>query len=315
MKIIEHSYTLNNEWILKLAADLDLQFKDNFVIFNESYAKGAIYFNQVTENISVVLFDLKYKLSIQVNRKSTLEKLYIIHYDMSEDYNIFVSKSKTYKIGYEKKLGFTCMDGEISNIFKPKNKRVMFGLRILIKKATLNDSLPHEENNIPFFHDNMDGESKILMKYLKGINKMDRNFDSELKSISLELMGNFIEKYSITEDKFIKSQKYSKLAKNIRYFLLKNIHNSYPGNKMISKKFGISTLQLIKTFKTNYSVSPFDFFINEKLLLINKMLRSGHYNSVASIGDELNIGNMSHYTTKYYKLFGCEPIQDLKKSN
>ncbi|MCM5663856.1 helix-turn-helix domain-containing protein [Galbibacter mesophilus] len=315
MKIVKHSYTLDDRWIKQLAKELNIDFKNNRMLFEESYAHGNIFFSQATNDISVVLFDLRYYEPVIVSRLATKENLYIIHFDMSEDFNIFRSHGKDYHIGYQNNLGLTYIDGKIPNIFIPKNKKSMFGIRLLVRKKLLNHLIIDKKIDQPYLHHNIDGESRILLKSLKQEIVENPAVEAYLKNTALQLFANFLEKFSKLNNRENKSveEKHVSLAKNVRQFLLMNLHNPYPGNIALSKEFGISSAKLILIFKEVYKITPFDFFTNEKVLLTHKLLKSGDYKSVASLADELSISNLSHFSKKYESVFGNKIGSDLKK--
>jgi len=76
---------------------------------------------------------------------------------------------------------------------------------------------------------------------------------------------------------------------------------------------GMSSSKYKMIFKKRFHDTPNNLFIREKMILANKLLQSGDYETLTEIIYELNYSKLSYFCSKYYALFKRKPSEDFIK--
>ncbi|KIA93523.1 helix-turn-helix domain-containing protein [Flavobacterium sp. KMS] len=327
MKKITHFYSLTPEWQYKLAEEMGGELiDDKIIVIPETLGHGQSYFTQITPGISALFMDFVLTTPLKINRLKSENELYIFHFDLSDHTNLIKIQDIDYEIGSAINVGLAIISNDIESSFKPAVGHRTLALRLLVDKNLLNEfveSHPSEEftnrrikikKTVPYYYDNMDSNSILLIQSLKSRSVYDSSFDPYLKGISLKLLGNFLNRY--TDSEAVKNEtteiEIEAITKTKNY-LLDHLYNPFPSVPFLSKMAGMSPSKYKMLFKKEFHNTPNNLFIKEKMLLANRLLQSGDYSTLTEIIYELNYTKLSYFCTKYYDLFHRKPSEDFIK--
>jgi AraC-like DNA-binding protein len=328
MKKSTHFYSLNSEWQHELIHEEEgADLRKEVVILPQTLGHGHTYYTEIITGVSVLFFDFTLTNPIKVSNIKS-DDFFIFHFDLSEKINLIKINNTTYKTGSIPSLALAILNGDVKSSFRPATGERTLVLRLFIDKKNLREffkNYPNESFNLqnikinkkPFrYYSNIDSNSILLIESLKKTSCTDISFDTYLKGISLKLLGNFLSRYSKLKNEESKMSNIEKKAiRKTKEYLLKNLRGSFPSIDFLSKLAGISPSRYIVLFKSRYLVTPNIFFNREKMLLSNKLLKSGNYNSITEIIQELNYDRLNYFSSKYYAFFKRKPADDFIKKN
>jgi AraC-like DNA-binding protein len=327
MKKFTHFYSLTPEWQHNLVEEMNGELiDDKIIVIPESLGHGHSYFTQITPGISVLFMDFVLTEEVKINRIKSENELYIFHFDLSEHVNKIKINDVDYNIGSYDNLGLAIIDNKIESSFKPAVNERTLALRLLVDKSLLTDFLknhPSEQysqrkitvpKNALYYYDNIDSNSILLIRSLKDKSVFETSFEPYLKGISLKLLGNFLNRYENSKavENEISELEIEAVTKT-KTFLLNNLNNPFPSVTYLSKMAGMSESKYKMLFKKRFNTTPNNFFITEKMILANKLLQSGDYNTLTEVLYELNYTKLSYFTSKYFEIFHKKPSEDFRK--
>lgn len=134
------------------------------------------------------------------------------------------------------------------------------------------------------------------------LNQKDESICSELY---LNLVDNFSSKNFLTEYK--NETEFIKKAKEIIYYELDNVLDL----EQMSKEFNISKFQFIRMFKANTGLSPYQYFLNTKLIHTKKYLdvTKDLYATVVEFG----FTDLSHLNRHFKRVYGVTAFEYISK--
>lgn len=328
MKKITHYYSLTPEWQIELAKQLDTKLIDNKLInVPKNLGKGFFYFTPIMPGISVVFADLTASEPIKITRLGSKNPIYIFHFDLSEHTNLIKINNIDYEIGAYNQLDLAIIDNELESSFKPAVEKRTIALRILVDKKLLsnfilkvpspkNQQIEQEEVKTSFYHyGNIDSNSILLINSLKDKSVNDPPFDSFLKGISLKVLGNFFNKFyqigSGQSNELIEIE--NKAIERTKEYLLNNLHGAFPSISFLAGMAGMSASKYKTLFKKRYNDTPKNVFIDEKINLAEKLLKSGKYKTLTQVMYDLNYSKLSYFIFKYNEKFKRKPSEDFIK--
>ncbi|KAF2515582.1 helix-turn-helix domain-containing protein [Flavobacterium foetidum] len=327
MKRITHFYSLTPEWQHSFAKEMGGELIDNkIIVIPEDIGHGYSYFTQVTPGISVLYVDFVLDTPIKITRQKSDNELYIFHFDMSEHVNLIRINKIDYRIGTHEDLGLAIIDNKMKSTFKPAVGDRTLAVRLLVDKKLLDEFIkthPSEEHgnrkiSVPkkslYYYDHIDSHSMLLIRSIKDRSVFDSSFESYLKGISLRLLGNFLDRYEHSQavKDEITDVEIESVTKTQTY-LLDNLYNPFPSVPFLSKMAGMSPSKYKMIFKKQFHNTPKNLFIEEKMILANRLLQSGDYKTLTEVIYELNYSKLSYFCSKYYELFHRKPADDLVK--
>ncbi|PBI83136.1 Helix-turn-helix domain protein [Flavobacterium sp. ACN2] len=329
MRKFTHSYTLTPEWQYDLVKQLGTELLDNkLIIVPKDIGKGFFYFSQVTEGISVVYADLTATVPIKLTRQKSENEIFIFHFDLSEHINLIKINNIDYEIGSFNQLDLAILDNEIESTFKPSVNERTIALRLLINKKLLHDFIQEFEkkesyfvksktNKKTFYHyGNIDSNSILLIQSIKQKSVRDLAFDSFIKGVSLKVLGNFFNKFYETKNKNVPlTEIESEAIEKTKNYLLNNLYGPFPSLTFLASMAGMSSSKYKSLFKTRYNNTPKNLFIEEKINLAQKLLRSGEYTTLTAVMYELNYTKLSYFCTKYFEQLKRKPTDDFVKNH
>ncbi|KRB59968.1 AraC family transcriptional regulator [Flavobacterium sp. Root186] len=327
MKSIKHFYSLGPEWQTRFAEQMGTKVVDNkIIIFPETFGKGHTYFTQITPGISALFIDFELTTPVKITRLNSDHHLYIFHYDLSEHVNLIKINNKDYEIGSFEKLDLAIIDNKLDSTFKPAINERTIALRILVDKSLLNDFMekyPEKErkkralqpdNNTLYHYGNIDSNSILLIQSIKNKSINDISFDSLLKGVSLKLLGNFFNKFynsQITTNDVTEID--LEAITKTKDYLLNNLYGSFPSVTFLAAMAGMSESKYKILFKKCFNNTPNNFFITEKMILAQKLLKGGEFRTLTEIVYELSYSKLSYFSSKYYEIFKHKATEDFIK--
>lgn len=134
------------------------------------------------------------------------------------------------------------------------------------------------------------------------LNQKDEALCSELY---LNLIDNFSSKDFLQEYK--KENEFIKKAKEIIYYELDDVLDI----EMMSKEFNISKFQFIRMFKSNIGITPYQYFLNTKLIHAKKYLDNTKdlYATVVEFG----FSDLSHLNRHFKRMYGLTAFEYISK--
>lgn len=327
MRKVTHYYSLTPEWQLDVVEQLNTKLIDDKIIFvPKEIGKGFFYFSQVMDGISVVYADLIAKEPLKITRLRSDNELFIFHFDLSEHINLIKINNIDYQIGAFNQLDLAILDNQIESSFKPAVNERTIALRILIDKKLLHDFIKKislQENsfsvNTPgkktFYHyGNIDSNSILLIQSLKTKPVEDLSFDSFLKGISLKVLGNFFNKFYETKDNSPEiTDLESEAIEKTKDYLINNLYGPFPSLTFLAGMAGMSASKYKSLFKKRFNNTPKNLFIEEKINLAQKLLKSGEYSTLTAVMYELNYTKLSYFCSKYFEQLKRKPVDDFIK--
>lgn len=134
------------------------------------------------------------------------------------------------------------------------------------------------------------------------LNEKDEAFCSELY---LNMIDNFSSKDFLKE--YRNESAFIKKAKEIIYYELDDVLDI----EMMSKEFNISKFQFIRMFKSNTGLSPYQYFLNTKLIHTKKYLdiTKDLYGCVVEFG----FTDLSHLNRHFKRVYGVTAYEYISK--
>ncbi len=329
---ISHTYTLTSVWqkelvqqlIEKLGAEL---IEDKFLQMPKDVADGGFYYTEVVPGLSVVIWDLIFKEAILIKRVKSEDDLYIIHYDFSDKMNLIHVEGIKHKIGYKANLGLGVFDNAIDNVFQPVVGERVFAMRLLVAKDllkfTVANGVIRDSNkrkiksgkNTLFFYDHIDSKSKVIMHAIKNKSFLDPAFEIYLRGVALRLLATFIDRYSnpLPMLHYVPERE-AEVLNTTKDYLLDNLYKGFPGINFLADMAGMSVSKYMSLFKKMFIGTPNKFFLREKMILANELLKSGKFDSLIDISQELNYDKLSYFTSMYFQQFKRKPCDDFVKA-
>jgi len=326
---IKHKYSLSSEWLKELAEQFGVELIDEkLLMIPKELADGGFFFTTITPGLSVVLLDMTFSQSIHLRRLRSDNNLFIIHYDFSDEMNLIYVDGVKHTIGYKANLGLGVFDNAIENVFQPVIGERVFAMRLMVSKELISTSIARSDientakrkiksdKNTLFFYDHIDSKSKLIMHAIKNKSFLDPAFEIYLKGVSLRLLAKFIDRYSNLapmlhhiSDKEVDALN---LAKD---YLLNNLFSAFPGVIFLAEVAGMSVTKFKFLFKKMFVSTPKNFFLREKMILANELLKSENFVKLSDISRELGYSKVSLFAVVYFQHYGRKPSEDFVRAN
>jgi AraC-like DNA-binding protein len=332
MIVLNHTYTVTPLWHRKFVKKLVKNYNaelinEKLLVMPEDIATGGFFYTEVTEGLSVVIWDLIFKKPIIVKRGKLENDLYVIHYDFSDDMNLIHVEGEKHKIGYKANLGLAVFDNGIANVFEPVVGERVYAMRLLVTSDLLGFSMNNkslkklcdnkkEQRKALFFNDHIDSESKLIMHSIKNKSFQDPAFEIYLRGAALRLLAKFTDRYSnFTPIHHYITEKENESLNAVKDYLLENLLHKFPGIPFLAEMAGMSNTKFKIIFKKKFLVTPNSFFLRGKMILAKKLLKSGEFNSVSDVAHQLHYKGLKCFSAKYFEQFGSYPRYDMVRNS
>ena len=166
-----------------------------------------------------------------------------------------------------------------------------------------------------FFYDHIDSESKVIMHAIKNKSFSDPAFEIYLQGVSLRLLANFIDRYSnLAQMLHHIPEKEVETLQLTKEYMLKNLLDGFPGVDVLAEMSGMSVTKYKTLFRKMFTTTPNHFFIRQKMILANELLKSENFNELSEVARKLNYTKISKFSSAYSQQFGRKPADDFLKS-
>jgi AraC-like DNA-binding protein len=274
-------------------------------------AQGCSYFMEVMPGLMALVVDFTLQRSVELNQVVNAEDFYIAYYDLSDE--IDIQKINHSKVNYHSKLGMIVVDATLKSSYTPSFKMYSFWLLIakpLLQKYLLGSTGGPKmgQNNTIVFTSHMDSRTRLCILKLRTRNYNDPSFELSLRGTSLQVFAYLVER--INENDLVLG-KLSELdtAQIIKTqtYLMEQLLGAFPGIDFLASTAGMSISKYKKLFKRIFKESPNSFFIREKLNLAQELLKSGNFNTINEVGNELGYLKPGYFAAIYKNQFGQLP--------
>lgn len=321
-------FCLPPEWQEQMAAQIGGEVYDDRIIrISEEKGNGQVFFIQVIPGLAVLLMDFTLYKPTKIVRFNEDYERYIFHFDISHGCNSLKINNMDFVVGSPSNLSIGVFSNQSHSSFETSVGERTFALRLYVDKKLMEDFIENNPDNEYeklkkvfskkswFFFDIIDSKSLLLLLALKEKSFFDLSFEPYIKGISLNLLGFFLDRYSISnsikgsEIEDFQNQGIEK-AKN---YLLNNLYKKFPSILFLAKMAGMSSTKFKLLFKKRFQNSPNKIFIKEKMNLAKLLLQSGDFNSMTEIIYELDYKKLDYFSAKYYEVFKRKPYEDFNK--
>ncbi|MDR7371728.1 AraC family transcriptional regulator [Flavobacterium aquidurense] len=317
-------FSLPPELQFQFAEDIGGRLIQNKIIeIPSDLGKGQVFYIQAIPGMALLLWDCKIKKPLKIKTYKDNIQRYIFHYDLSEQPNFLIINNKKIKIGNSINLGLTVFNNQKESFFEPSMNERTFAMRLYIDHKLIQPFVTNNKNVLKkletarkkFYCDDIDGNSLLRILSLNEKSIYDESFDAFIKGIALNLLGNFLKKYTDNEtktsDNIHKSEKEGLLSS--KNYLISHLNEHFPSIAFLSKLAGMSGTKFKILFKKKFNNTANDFFIQQKMEHAHKMLQSGDYNSLTEIMHELNFNKIQPFSSRYFQIFNKKPSEDFIK--
>jgi AraC-like DNA-binding protein len=319
---ISHKYGLTPEWQFELAEKMGAKLLgDKIIVLPNKLGSGYSYFSQIIPGFSISLHDFVFTTEVIINRQASESDFYILQIDLDDETDSVSNVETVLQTKKNSSSGFSVHNSRVQNYFIPEIGKRLNALHLLIDRKLLDEYLDEEDEGLNnklkyigekiLFYNHIDSVNKILIHKLRKKTIFDIDYNSYVKGVSLKILANFIGGYTIYEtEKTIASEDEAILR--TKEYLLDNLHEKFPSLLFLSKMAGMSITKYKIEFKKKYGISPNQFFIENELIQVRKLLISGKYSSINDVFHLLNYSKTNYFMTKYFNYFGRKPSDDFR---
>lgn len=325
---IEHDFSLNPEWQQAIVDGLGNKLIDNkYLIHDGRNATGFSLFLEIMPGLSVLLMDVVYHIDVAFTRRANEDQFYFINYDLSGQSFTRIVEGLDQKIRYRMKLGMSFMDSSMQSTLIPCPGERYYSLRIFAAKALIKslvgnfkpadliEKIFDEKKNTLFFHTHVDSASRLLLNELKEKDFIAPSYEMLLKGIALKVLVNTLRRARVLETAIHKmSPADTEGILASAEYLLNDLLMDFPGLLVLADMAGMSVSKYKTLFSKIMKDSPQRFFVREKLLLAQNLLRGGNFQSVKDVALELGYTKPGYFAAAYKKAFDKLPGDDLFKT-
>lgn len=319
MKIIEHSYGADLDWIEPFANKLGGKVEGNFITVPDDIFTGTRYFLDCGDDIIAYYVDVINNKDVNLIQKNTRNDFIGIYYNLTEgdvtysstnfsqnvgrwQYNLLVIDSAL-ETNYNIKAGTR---SHVLCIFIKKDRMASFTKMNNITMQNLSRITDSSQNTIIRF-DRMSSESYHLIDDLHKLKIGGPVFDLNLIGTVHLLLSNFFKKMS-TSRIIIQKVNEADLANIIatQMYLTETIENPFPSIQFMARKANMSESKFKNLFKKITGKTPNIFFMENKLIKAKELLEENQL-TVSQISDKLHFTNNSYFASKFKEYFGLSP--------
>lgn len=316
-------FCLTPELQFQFAEDVQGTLIQNKIIeIPPDLGKGQVLFIQSIPGMAVLLWDCHLKKPLKIKAYKDNIQRYIFHYDLSDQSNFLTIANKKKEIGNVINYGLSIFNNQKDSFFEPSVNERTFAMRLYIDNKLIQTFISDKEKILgklkiakkDIFCDDIDGDSLLKMLSINEKSIYEESFDTFIKGVALQLLSNFIKKYTVETQTSDNIKEFEKEGLDVsKNYLLNHLHNSFPSIPFLSKLAGMSSTKFKVLFKKKFNSTANDFFIREKMNLANEMLQSGDFNNLTEIIHELNYNKTRPFSSRYFQIFKKKPSEDFIK--
>lgn len=319
MKIIEHHYSADLDWVENYAKQFEGRVEGNFIILPEDIQKGVRYFLDCGDGITAFYLNTEYLKSFRLIQKNPYPNFVGFYYNLTDGEAIVSNENFSYNVS-RWQYNLSVIDGALSSTYDVKAGSKTFALCIFIKKSMIKvytkknnieiqniDSVVNSNKNTIVRFDRMSNESYHILKDLSSLEVGGPVFELNLRGTVHLLISNYLKKLA-TKRIIIQTINETDLANiiNIQMYLIENIKNHFPSIHVMAEKANMSESKFKTLFKKITGDTANTFFMNNKLLYAKELLEKKQL-TISQVSDELNFTNNSYFASKFKEHFGISP--------
>jgi AraC-like DNA-binding protein len=325
VKIIEHTYGADLNWVAPFALQMEGKTDGNFIVIPDSIQTGTRYVLDCGDGIIAYYIDVTYNKNLHLIQKNNTNDFIGIYYNLTEGEASLRSSTYMHDIG-RWKYNLTVIDGGLESNYFVKNGSKTYVLCIFVKKTTI--ATFAKKNNITFQNidkiadptkntiirlDRMSSESYHILTDLRKLKVGGPVFDLNLTGTVHLLLSNYLRKMA-SHRIIIQTVNESDLANIVatQMFLISNIEDHFPTIKLMASKANMSESKFKNLFKKITGATPNAFFMDNKMLLAKELLEKKQL-SISQVSDKLNFTNNSYFASKFKEQFGITPKSFIKQ--
>ncbi|WP_409416211.1 helix-turn-helix domain-containing protein [Flavobacterium sp. PS2] len=325
MKIIEHTYGADLNWVAPFALQMEGKTDGNFIVIPDSIQTGTRYVLDCGDGIIAYYIDVAYNKSLHFIQKNNTNDFVGIYYNLTEGEASLKSNTFMHDVG-RWKYNLSVIDGGLESNYFVKNGSKTYSLCIFVKKTTIAtfakknnitfhniDKIADPEKNTIIRLDRMSSESYHILTDLRKLKVGGPVFDLNLIGTVHLLLSNYLRKIA-SHRIIIQTVNESDLANIVatQMFLISNIEDHFPTIKLMASKANMSESKFKNLFKKITGATPNAFFMNNKMLLAKELLEKKQL-SISQVSDKLNFTNNSYFASKFKEQFGITPKSFIKQ--
>lgn len=319
---IEFTVDKPQNWLQSIAEQFGVRLEENTIIFPTSIGDGFLRHYYLSNGLTLNYLKFKFFKEVIFSRKAGKNVpfspiMFYIHEElMKQDIGDDIKN-----ISLKSPNGIFWPSSHISSKWKfPVNKWAT-NITITVSHRWLLNNCKQDENN--YVHQLLSSEKpfyifeeitprmhRVISEIIDAVEGKNRTCVSNLlmECKTTELLAVYLEKLidrPLNENiARLNSSDVEKLFQ-VKNILLKDIA-AIPPIKVLAGEVAFSDSKLQKTFKQVFGKSIYQYALNERMLLAQKMLATNKY-SVSEIGYELGYTNLSHFSKAFHKQFGINP--------
>ncbi|KIA93522.1 hypothetical protein OA93_21975 [Flavobacterium sp. KMS] len=325
MKIIEHTYGADLNWVAPFALQMEGKTDGNFIVIPDSIQTGTRYVLDCGDGIIAYYIDVAYNKSLHFIQKNNTNDFVGIYYNLTEGEASLKSNTFMHDVG-RWKYNLSVIDGGLESNYFVKNGSKTYSLCIFVKKTTIAtfakknnitfhniDKIADSEKNTIIRLDRMSSESYHILTDLRKLKVGGPVFDLNLIGTVHLLLSNYLRKIA-SHRIIIQTVNESDLANIVatQMFLISNIEDHFPTIKLMASKANMSESKFKNLFKKITGATPNAFFMDNKMLLAKELLEKKQL-SISQVSDKLNFTNNSYFASKFKEQFGITPKSFIKQ--
>ncbi|KAF2515581.1 helix-turn-helix domain-containing protein [Flavobacterium foetidum] len=316
MKIIEHSFGPDLDWLPHYAEQLGGKIDGNFIIAPDN---GIRYILPCGEGISAFYVDVTYNSDfhkIQKNRDTDFIGLY---YNLTDGEATLTARDFMYNVS-RWHYNLSVIDGLINTDYVVKSGSRTYGLAIFIKKSIIEsyakkenivinqiEEITNPEKNTIIRFDRMSYDSYYILEELHKQKVGGPIFDFNLAGTVHLLISNYLRKLSTNK---IILQTVNQTDLNniilIQKYLIEHAEETFPSIKQMADMANMSESKFKILFRKITGSTPNVFFMENKLIKAKELLEEKQY-SISQISDKFHFTNNSYFTSKFKEYYGLSP--------
>jgi AraC-like DNA-binding protein len=325
VKIIEHTYGADLNWVAPFALQMEGKTDGNFIVIPDSIQTGTRYVLDCGDGIIAYYIDVTYNKNLHLIQKNNTNDFIGIYYNLTEGEASLRSNTFMHDIG-RWKYNLTVIDGGLESNYFVKNGSKTYVLCIFVKKTTIAtfaiknnitfqniDKIADPAKNTIIRLDRMSSESYHILTDLRKLKVGGPVFDLNLIGTVHLLLSNYLRKMA-SHRIIIQTVNESDLANIVatQMFLINNIEDHFPTIKLMASKANMSESKFKNLFKKITGATPNAFFMDNKMLLAKELLEKKQL-SISQVSDKLNFTNNSYFASKFKEQFGITPKSFIKQ--
>lgn len=319
MKEIIHEFGIETDWVEPMAKALGGSISGNHMLIPDTVHTGTRYVLSVNPDITVMLADVLYHQDIHFKLRNTNPDFIGIYFNLTEGDSSHITNNDALAMG-RWNYNLAIVESSVNLDYRVKAGTKTYNFCIFIRKTLLKEYLigsghlkklinrVFDQNQNTIFHYNiMSNNSLQYINEFRNSNIEPLTIDLFLSATVYNLLGEYLDEL-IKKDLIVSKLNDTDFTSIIssQEFLISKLKDSFPGIKTISEHAFMSETKFKKLYKKITGLTPYEFYLHNKLELARDLLVRGNYN-IGEIAHELRFPTASNLTHLFKSYFGVLP--------